>query len=340
MRVLVTGAAGFIGAALSERLTARGDEVLGLDNLNDYYDVRLKEARLARLMPHPKFRFVKAALQDRPALNAAFAGFAPQRVVNLAAQAGVRYSVENPHAYVESNLVGFINVLEACRYAKLEHLVYASSSSVYGANRKLPFSVRDAVDHPVSLYAATKKANELMAHTYSHLYGLPTTGLRFFTVYGPWGRPDMALFLFTRKILAGEPIEVFNHGRHSRDFTYIDDIIEGVIRALDRVPAGDPTFDPLQPNPGSSSAAYRVYNIGNHAPVELTRYIEAIETALGRKAEKNLKPLQPGDVPDTYADVTELARDVGYAPSTPIEVGVPRFVEWYRSYYSTGSAGT
>ena len=338
MRVLVTGAAGFIGAALSERLTARGDEVLGLDNLNDYYDVRLKEARLARLQPHPQFHFVKAALQDRTSLNAAFAEFAPQRVVNLAAQAGVRYSIENPHAYVESNLVGFINILEACRHGKIEHLVYASSSSVYGANRKLPFSVRDAVDHPVSLYAATKKANELMAHTYSHLYGLPTTGLRFFTVYGPWGRPDMALFLFTRKILAGEPIEVFNHGRHSRDFTYVDDIVEGVMRTLDRVPAADPTFDPLHPNPGSSSAPYRVYNIGNHAPVELTRYIEAIETAVGRKAEKILKPLQPGDVPDTYADVSDLVRDVHYAPSTPIEVGIPRFINWYRSYYATTGA--
>ena len=334
MRILVTGAAGFIGAALSERLLARGDEVLGLDNLNDYYDVRLKLARLARLTPHAKFRFVKASLQDRESIDAAFAEFAPQRVVNLAAQAGVRYSLENPRAYVESNLTGFINILEGCRGGKVEHLVYASSSSVYGANRKLPFSVRDAVDHPVSLYAATKKANELMAHTYSHLYGLPTTGLRFFTVYGPWGRPDMALFLFTRKILAGEPIEVFNHGRHSRDFTYIDDIVEGVIRSLDHVPAGDAAFDPMQPNPGSSNAPYRVYNIGNHAPVELTRYIEAIETAVGRKAEKILKPLQPGDVPDTYADVSELMRDVDYAPSTPIEVGIPRFVEWYRAYYN------
>jgi UDP-glucuronate 4-epimerase len=333
MRILVTGAAGFIGSTLSERLLARGDEVLGYDDLNDYYDPTLKEARLARLTPHASFRFVRAALEDRPALEKAFADFRPQRVVNLAAQAGVRYSLTNPYAYIEANLVGFINVLEACRHGGVEHLVYASSSSVYGANRKLPFSVQDAVDHPVSLYAATKKANELMAHTYSHLYRLPTTGLRFFTVYGPWGRPDMALFLFTRKILAGEPIEVFNHGRHTRDFTYIDDIVEGVIRTLDRVPAGDPAFDPLQPNPASSAAPYRVYNIGNNQPVELARYIEVLEAKLGRKAEKILLPLQPGDVPDTYADVAELSRDTGYAPSTPIEVGIGRFIDWYRSFY-------
>jgi UDP-glucuronate 4-epimerase len=333
MRILVTGAAGFIGSTLSERLLARGDEVLGYDDLNDYYDPTLKEARLARLAPHASFRFVRAALEDRPALEKAFADFRPQRVVNLAAQAGVRYSLTNPYAYIEANLVGFINVLEACRHGGVEHLVYASSSSVYGANRKLPFSVQDAVDHPVSLYAATKKANELMAHTYSHLYRLPTTGLRFFTVYGPWGRPDMALFLFTRKILAGEPIEVFNHGRHTRDFTYIDDIVEGVIRTLDRVPAGDPAFDPLQPNPASSAAPYRVYNIGNNQPVELARYIEVLEAKLGRKAEKILLPLQPGDVPDTYADVAELSRDTGYAPSTPIEVGIGRFIDWYRSFY-------
>lgn len=337
MRILVTGAAGFIGAALSERLLARGDEVLGYDNVNAYYDVRLKEARLARLTPQPGFRFVRAALEDRPALEAAFAEFRPQRVVNLAAQAGVRYSIENPHAYVESNLVGFMNVLEACRHGKVEHLVYASSSSVYGANRKLPFAVEDAVDHPVSLYAASKKANELMAHTYSHLYALPTTGLRFFTVYGPWGRPDMALFLFTRKILAGEPIDVFNFGKHTRDFTYIDDIVEGVVRTLDRVPAGDPAFDPLQPNPGSSQAPYRVYNIGAHKPVELARYIEIIEECLGRKAEKRLLPLQPGDVPDTYADVEALMRDTGYAPSTPVEVGVRRFVDWYRQFYEVAN---
>jgi len=333
MRILVTGAAGFIGSTLSERLLARGDEVLGYDNLNDYYDPTLKEARLAKLTPHPKFACVRASLEDRPALEKAFADFRPQRVVNLAAQAGVRYSLTNPYAYIEANLVGFINVLEACRHGGVEHLVYASSSSVYGANRKLPFSVQDAVDHPVSLYAATKKANELMAHTYSHLYRLPTTGLRFFTVYGPWGRPDMALFLFTRKILACEPIEVFNHGKHTRDFTYIDDIVEGVIRTLDRVPAGDPAFDPLQPNPGSSSAPYRVYNIGNNQPVELAHYIEVLEARLGRKAEKILLPLQPGDVPDTYADVAELSRDTGYAPSTPVEVGIGRFVDWYRAFY-------
>jgi len=333
MRILVTGAAGFIGSTLSHRLLERGDEVLGYDNLNDYYDPSLKQARLARLEPHERFGFVRASLEDRPALERAFAEFRPQRVVNLAAQAGVRYSLTNPYAYIESNLVGFINVLEACRHGKVEHLVYASSSSVYGANRKLPFSVQDAVDHPVSLYAATKKANELMAHTYSHLYDLPTTGLRFFTVYGPWGRPDMALFLFTRKILAGEPIEVFNHGHHTRDFTYIDDIVEGVVRALDHVPAGDPVFDALRPNPGSSAAPYRVYNIGNHQPVQLARYIEVLEDKLGRKAEKILLPLQPGDVPDTYADVEELSRDTGYAPSTPIEVGIGRFVDWYQEFH-------
>ena len=333
MRVLVTGAAGFIGAALSARLLARGDEVLGFDNVNAYYDPSLKEARLERLAPQPGFRLVRASLEDRPALESAFAAFRPQRVVNLAAQAGVRYSLENPHAYIESNIVGFTNILEACRHGGVEHLVYASSSSVYGANRKLPFSVNDPVDHPVSLYAATKKANELMAHTYSHLYALPTTGLRFFTVYGPWGRPDMALFLFTRKILANEPIDVFNHGRHTRDFTYIDDIVEGVVRTLDRVPAGDHGFDPMQPTPASSSAPYRVYNIGNHQPVELARYIEVIETCIGRKATRNLLPLQPGDVPDTFADIAELTRDTGYAPGTPVEEGVARFVEWYRDYY-------
>ena len=333
MRVLVTGAAGFIGSALSARLLQRGDEVLGFDNLNAYYDVTLKQARLARLTPNAAFRFVQASLEDRAAVDAAFADFRPQRVVNLAAQAGVRYSLENPRAYVDSNLVGFINILEACRHGQVGHLVYASSSSVYGANRKLPFSVRDAVDHPVSLYAATKKANELMAHTYSHLYGLPTTGLRFFTVYGPWGRPDMALFLFTRKILANEPIEVFNFGKHTRDFTYVDDIVEGVLRSLDHVAAPDPAFDPLQPNTGTSAAPYRVYNIGNHRPVELNRYIEIIEQCLGRTAQKVLKPLQPGDVPDTYADVAELMHDTGYSPSTPVEVGVQRFVDWYREYY-------
>jgi len=333
MRVLVTGAAGFIGSALGLRLLARGDEVLGVDNLNDYYDVALKQARLDRLTPHPNFKFTKVSIEDRPALEKAFHAFRPQRVVNLAAQAGVRYSLENPYAYVEANLVGFINILEACRHGKVKHLVYASSSSVYGANRKLPFSVQDSVDHPVSLYAATKKANELMAHTYSHLYGLPTTGLRFFTVYGPWGRPDMALFLFTRKILAGEPIDVFNHGHHTRDFTYVDDIVEGVIRTLDRVPEPDPAYDPLQPNSATSSAPYRVYNIGNSHPVQLSHYIEVLEDCLGRKAEKNLLPLQPGDVPDTSAEVTELMTDTGYCPNTSVEEGVKRFVAWYRGYY-------
>ncbi|CAN7158209.1 NAD-dependent epimerase [Pseudoxanthomonas sp. LjRoot168] len=333
MRVLVTGAAGFIGSHLSHRLLDRGDEVLGYDNLNDYYDPTLKEARLARLQPKDGFRFVRASLEDRAAMEAAFDDFKPQRVVNLAAQAGVRYSLENPHAYIDSNIVGFTNILEACRHRGVEHLVYASSSSVYGANRKLPFAVEDSVDHPVSLYAATKKANELMAHTYSHLFGLPTTGLRFFTVYGPWGRPDMALFLFTKSILEGRPIDVFNHGRHTRDFTFVDDIVEGVIRTLDTVPSPDPTYDPLLPNPGSSSAPWRVYNIGNHQPVELLRYIEVLEECLGRKAEKRLLPMQPGDVPDTCADVEALRRDTGYHPSTPIETGVRRFVDWYREFY-------
>ena len=335
MRILVTGAAGFIGARLGERLLERGDEVLGYDNLNPYYDPALKDARLARLSPLPGFDFVRASLEDRAALEAAFDRFRPQRVVNLAAQAGVRYSLENPHAYIESNVVGFLNILEACRTRDVEHLVYASSSSVYGANRKLPFAVEDSVDHPVSMYAASKKANELMAHTYSHLYGLPTTGLRFFTVYGPWGRPDMALFLFTKKILAGEPIDVFNHGHHTRDFTYIDDIVEGVIRTLDRVPGADPAYDALAPSPATSSAPFRVYNIGNHQPVELLRYIEVLEECLGRKAHKHLLPLQPGDVPDTCADVSALMRDTGYSPSTPVEVGVARFVEWYRDYYGS-----
>jgi UDP-glucuronate 4-epimerase len=333
MRVLVTGAAGFIGSHLSERLLARGDEVLGYDNLNAYYDPALKEARLARLTPQDGFSFVRASLEDRAALEAAFDDFRPQRVVNLAAQAGVRYSLENPHAYIDSNIVGFLNILEACRHRGIEHLVYASSSSVYGANRKLPFAVEDSVDHPVSLYAASKKANELMAHTYSHLFGLPTTGLRFFTVYGPWGRPDMALFLFTKKILAGEPIDVFNHGHHTRDFTYVDDIVEGVIRTLDRVPGPDAAYDPLAPTPASSLAPYRVYNIGNHQPVQLLRYIEVLEDCLGRKAEKRLLPMQPGDVPDTEADVEALRRDTGYSPATPIETGVRRFVEWYRAFY-------
>jgi len=333
MRILITGAAGFIGSALSERLLERGDEVIGIDNLNAYYDVRLKHARLARLKSRANFVFLRASIENREAITKAFRQHRPARVVNLAAQAGVRYSLENPYAYVESNLVGFINILEACRHHGVQSLVYASSSSVYGSNRKLPFSVRDSVDHPVSLYAATKKANELMAHTYSHLFRLPTTGLRFFTVYGPWGRPDMALFLFTRKILAGEPIDVFNHGRHTRDFTYIDDIVEGIVRTIDRVPGADSSFDPHAPEPGTSSAPYRVYNIGNQRQVKLERYIEIIEQCLGKKALKNLLPMQPGDVPDTWADVSELTRDTGYAPSTPVEVGIERFIEWYRMYY-------
>ncbi len=332
MRVLVTGAAGFIGAHLARRLIERGDEVLGYDDLNPYYDPQLKRDRLEKLVPADGFRFVHARLEDRDALDRAFADFRPQRVVNLAAQAGVRYSLENPRAYVDSNLVGFINVLEACRASAVEHLVYASSSSVYGANRELPFSVEHPVDHPVSLYAATKKANELMAHTYSHLYALPTTGLRFFTVYGPWGRPDMSPFLFAKRIAAGEPIDVFNHGRHSRDFTYIDDIVEGVVRTLDRPPTAqdDPA---LLASPATSTAPYRVYNIGSHRPVELLRYIEVLEECLGRRVERRLLPMQPGDVPDTYADVEALRRDTGYAPSTPVEEGVAKFVGWYRDYY-------
>jgi len=333
MKILVTGSAGFIGSTLTLRLLERGDQVVGFDNLNDYYDVNLKRARLARLQVYPGFTEVRASLEDRTLLTNTFAHHRPQRVVNLAAQAGVRYSIQNPHAYVDSNLVGFVNVLEACRHHGVEHLVYASTSSVYGANTRMPFSVHDNVDHPLSLYAATKKANELMAHTYSHLYGLPTTGLRFFTVYGPWGRPDMALFLFTRAILAGEPIDVFNYGHHRRDFTYVDDIVEGVIRVLDRVATPDPNWSSETPDPAASRAPYRLYNIGSHQPIELMRYIEVLEDCLGRKAVKNLLPMQLGDVPDTYADVEALVRDVGYQPATPIEVGVARFVAWYREYY-------
>lgn len=332
MRILVTGTAGFIGAALAERLLERGDEVRGIDNHNDYYDPALKEARLARFVDHPGYTHQRADLADASAVQQAFADFQPQRVVNLAAQAGVRYSLKNPQAYVSSNLVGFTHVLEACRHSGVEHLVYASSSSVYGANRKLPFAVEDAVDHPVSLYAATKKANELMAHTYSHLYGLPTTGLRFFTVYGPWGRPDMSPMLFADRISRGEPIDVFNFGNHSRDFTYVDDIVEGVIRTLDHPAEPDPAYDPMAPNPGSSNAPYKVYNIGNDQPVQLLRFIELMEQHLGRSVQKNLLPMQPGDVPDTWADVSALRRDVGYAPSTSIEEGVARFVAWYRKY--------
>lgn len=330
MRVVVTGDAGFIGAAVCQQLLRRGDEVFGLDSLNDYYPPALKLARLELLAPYPKFRRRTLLLEDHEALEAVFREFQPQRVVHLAAQAGVRYSLQQPRAYVASNLSGFLNVLEACRQHQVEHLVYASSSSVYGANRKLPFAVSDAVDHPVSLYAATKKANELMAHSYSHLYRLPTTGLRFFTVYGPWGRPDMAPLMFTRKIFAGEALTLFNHGRHSRDFTYIDDIVEGVIRTLDRPATANPDFDPLHPNTGTSTAPYRLYNIGNHQPVELRHFIELLELHIGRSVEKLLAPMQPGDVIDTCADVEALMRDTGYAPSTPIEVGVEKLVRWYR----------
>jgi UDP-glucuronate 4-epimerase len=333
LKVLVTGCAGFIGMYVAERLLARGDEVVGLDNLNPYYDPSLKEARLAQLLPHPAFRFHRLDLADREAMAALFAQGGFQRVVHLAAQAGVRYSLRNPHAYTDSNVSGFLNVLEGCRHSACEHLVFASSSSVYGANRKLPFSVHDSTDHPVSLYAATKKANELMAHTYSHLFRLPVTGLRFFTVYGPWGRPDMSMFLFTRAILEGQPIEVFNHGEMERDFTYIDDIVEGVVRVLDRVPAPDAAADMLHPDPAVSDAPYRLYNIGNHSPVKLTVFIETLERALGRPAQKMLLPMQPGDVPATYADVADLQADVGFAPNTPLEEGIARFVAWYRNYY-------
>lgn len=333
MKILVTGSAGFIGSALSLRLLERGDEVIGIDNMNDYYDVALKEARLKRNHTYENYIHYRCGLEDRDEVSVIFKEHAPQRVVNLAAQAGVRYSLINPHAYVDSNLVGFINILEACRAGKVENLVYASSSSVYGANAKLPFSVHDNVDHPLSLYGATKKANELMAHTYSHLYGLPTVGLRFFTVYGPWGRPDMSPFLFTKNILAGKPIDVFNHGRHSRDFTYIDDIVEGVIRTLDKIPQSNAAWSGEHPDPATSRAPYRLYNIGNHQPVELLEYITAIEECTGRKAEMNLLPLQPGDVLDTYADVEALMEDVGYSPSTPLKTGIRRFVDWYRDYY-------
>jgi UDP-glucuronate 4-epimerase len=332
-RVLVTGAAGFIGYHLSQRLLDRGDEVIGIDNLNPYYDPSLKQARLDRLSAHPGFTFVHADIADRHAIEAFFRRERPQRVVNLAAQAGVRYSLTNPHAYIDSNIQGFTNILEGCRHHGVDHLVYASSSSVYGSNTSMPFSVHDVVDHPISLYAATKKANELMAHTYSHLYRLPTTGLRFFTVYGPWGRPDMALFLFTRAILAQKPIEVFNHGQMRRDFTYIDDIVEGVVRVLDRPATPNAAWSGDQPDPGTSSAPYRLYNIGNNNPVELTRLIEILETSLGRKAEKIMMPMQPGDVPATAADIDDLQRDTGFAPDTPIEVGVERFVRWYREWF-------
>lgn len=333
MKILVTGAAGFIGSRLSERLLARGDHVIGLDNLNDYYEVSLKEARLAKLTPHPNFDFHKLDIVDRAGVDKLFADTKPQRVMHLAAQAGVRYSITNPRAYIEANVVGYMNILEACRHLSVEHLVYASTSSVYGANTNMPFSVHDNVDHPVSLYAATKKANELMAHTYSHLYRLPTTGLRFFTVYGPWGRPDMSLFLFTRKILAGEPIDVFNYGNHRRDFTYVDDIVEGVMRCIDKVATPSSAWTGDEPDPGTSAAPYRLYNIGNNSPVELMDFISILEKCLGIEAKKNLLPLQLGDVPDTYADVTALVDDMGYKPNTPLEVGIGNFVKWYKEYY-------
>ena len=331
--ILVTGAAGFIGYHVARRLLERGDQVLGVDNLSDYYDVRLKEARLAQLESSPRFRFIKLEIADRTAVRNLFSAHPTRRVVHLAAQAGVRYSLVNPHAYADSNLVGFLNILEGCRQGQAAHLVFASSSSVYGGNTKMPFSEHDNVDHPLSLYGASKKANELMAHSYAHLYGLPCTGLRFFTVYGPWGRPDMALFLFTKAILEGKPIDVFNYGKMQRDFTYVDDIVEGVVRVLDRPPASDPNWSGQAPDPATSSAPYRVYNIGNHKPVALMRVIELLEQALGKKAEKHLQPLQPGDVPATYADVDDLVKHVAFKPDTPIEVGIRRFVEWYRGYY-------
>lgn len=334
MKILVTGAAGFIGMHVAQILLARGDRVVGIDNLNDYYDPRIKQARLARLTPQPEFRFERLDVADRDAVARLFAAEKFDRVVHLAAQAGVRYSLVNPQAYIDSNLVGFTNILEGCRHHGVQHLAYASSSSVYGGNTAMPFSEHHNVDHPVSLYAATKKANELMAHTYSHLFGLPTTGLRFFTVYGPWGRPDMALFLFTKAILEDRPIDVYNHGRMVRDFTYIDDIAEGVVRVLDRPAIADPGFDAAAPDPARSNAPYRVFNIGNDAPVQLMAFIEAIESALGRSARKNFLPLQPGDVPATRADVSELATWTGFRPATPVREGVARFVAWYREYFN------
>ncbi len=333
MKVLVTGTAGFIGSTLAKRLLERGDAVIGVDNLNDYYDVNLKKARLERLTTHSEFVDVRASIEDRDAMDETFRRHKPDRVVNLAAQAGVRYSIENPYAYIESNIFGFINILENCRHLGVEHLVYASTSSVYGAHTNMPFSIHDHVDHPVSLYAATKKSNELMAHTYSHLFQIPTTGLRFFTVYGPWGRPDMALFNFTKKMLAGEPIDVFNYGKHKRDFTYVDDIVEGVIRTLDKTATPSEQWDPAQPDSATSSAPYRVYNIGNNKPVDLIHYIEVLEKCLGVEAKRNLLPLQAGDVPDTFADVTDLIEDVGYKPDTSVETGIANFVAWYRDFY-------
>lgn len=336
LKILVTGAAGFIGSALSLKLLERGDEVVGIDNLNDYYDINLKLARLDRLKNHDRFKFIKLDIADRAAVEELFAREQLQRVMHLAAQAGVRYSITNPHAYIDSNIVGFINILEGCRHNAVEHLAYASSSSVYGANTKMPFSVHDNVDHPVSLYAASKKANELMAHTYSHLYNLPTTGLRFFTVYGPWGRPDMSPFLFARNILAGKPIDVFNYGNHRRDFTYIDDIVEGVIRVIDQPARANLGWSSENPDPATSFAPFCIYNIGNNNPVHLLTFIETLEKYLGKEAIKNLLPMQPGDVPDTYADVSDLVRDLGYKPATLLEDGVRSFVEWYMDFYRVG----
>ncbi len=334
MKVLVTGTAGFIGSHVAMRLLERGDDVVGIDNLSDYYDVELKKARLARFSGNPAYRHEPVDLADRAAVEAVFARHKPQRVINLAAQAGVRYAAENPHIYVSTNVTGFLHVIEGCRHHGVEHLVYASTSSVYGADTAMPFSEHQSTEHPLTLYAASKKANEMMAHSYAHLYGLPCTGLRFFTVYGPWGRPDMALFLFTRAILAGEPIKVFNHGHHKRSFTYIDDIAEGVVRALDKVPGKDSSWDGNAPDPASSGVApYRIYNIGNEQPVELLRYIEVLEQCLGRKAQMEMLPLQAGDVPDTEADMSALAAAVGYSPSVPVEQGVANFVRWYRDYY-------
>jgi len=334
MKVLVTGAAGFIGSQLSKRLLERGNEIVGLDNLNEYYDINLKKARLTQLEELPNFRFIKLELADRSSIAELFAREKFNRVVNLAAQAGVRYSIENPHAYVDSNVVGFVNLLEGCRHNNVEHLVFASSSSVYGLNTLMPFSVHQNVDHPISLYAATKKANELMAHTYAHLYNLPTTGLRFFTVYGPWGRPDMALFKFTKAILEDKPIDVYNYGKMRRDFTYIDDIVEGVIRVLEHIPSSNPDWSSDSPDPSTSPAPYKLYNIGNNQPVELMHYIETLEKALGKPAKKNMLPMQAGDVPMTYADVNDLEREVGFKPQTSIVEGIGHFVKWYKSYYN------
>jgi UDP-glucuronate 4-epimerase len=333
MKVLVTGAAGFIGSFVAHKLLARGDEVVGLDNLNSYYDPALKQARLARLAPRSGFRFVKLELADATGMASLFRAERFERVVHLAAQAGVRYSLVNPQSYVDSNITGTLNVLEGCRHNSVQHLVYASTSSVYGANTKMPFSEHQAATHPLSFYAASKRANELMSHSYAALFRMPVTGLRFFTVYGPWGRPDMALFLFTKNILAGKPIDVFNHGHHKRDFTYVEDIAEGVVRALDRIAVPDPAWNSGAPDPATSSAPYRVYNIGNNRPVDLSHYIGTLEQCLGRKAQQNLLPLQPGDVPDTYADVEDLVRDVGYRPATTVEQGIRAFVDWYLDYY-------